>query len=119
MSDIPKLGKTSTEFDVDTGHRDAFHVACVLVTAPNDVVKAGDEVRFCDNDLDSVEPIVDGEDHCAIVDPFLNGRVMPGIVFWVFLLPGISKNMSHTFDIDVDIDYQDPPEPDGCRACDS
>ena len=122
MSDLPKLGQATWEGNKE-GHRDAFHVACVLVTAPTDYVEPGQCVRFCDNDLDTVESVSSGEDHCAVVDPFLGGPVTCGKAFWVFLIPGITKNLTHTFDIDIDMEYSDHDDRDddggACRLCDS
>ncbi len=122
MANLPKLGQAMWESERE-GHRDAFHVACVLVTAPNDYVEPGQCVRFCDNDFDTVESVSSGEDHCAVVDPFLGGAVTCGKAFWVFLLPGVYKNVTHTFDIDLDLDlddeYRDNDDGGACRNCDS
>jgi hypothetical protein len=69
-----------------------------------------------------------GEEHHAIVDPFIES-VLPGDVFFVMLVPNSTKNLVHHYEItitdlpdapakDADAFTPEPEEDDNeCRNC--
>jgi hypothetical protein len=64
--------------------RDAIHIAVAPVTASVKLYP-GERVG------------VDGKNlpHVGIVDPFLNGPVLPGQKFWLFLFPNTVTSLRH------------------------
>jgi hypothetical protein len=114
------------------GKRDAFHVPGILVTS-DQVLCAGDRVAFTDSSFSVVRRVLLGETPEAIVDPFLKSAITCSDfestdrqLFWVFMMPGMTKNLTHHFEI---VDVDNPPEPisepesededvwDTCRGC--
>lgn len=78
------------------GKRDAFHMAGVLVMSHQDLL-GGEHLRFTDANCTKVVSATSLDRH-AIVDPFI--RFAPaGTVFWALLVPGMTANLVHTFDI--------------------
>ena len=62
----------------------------------------------------------------GLVDPWVDGEVTPGDYVWIFPLPGLVKNLSHTFDLTTGVDLGKiqlvSPEDDewlndSCRGC--
>lgn len=62
----------------------------------------------------------------GLVDPWITGEVTPGDYVWIFPLPGLVKNLSHTFDLTVGVDLGtiklvSPDDEDylndSCRGC--
>lgn len=79
------------------GKRDAFHVPGVVVFS-RQPVEPGSDVRFVPGANNEV--IVCGkEDRQAVVDPFIDGTLLPGQGFWIFLCPEIVGNLIHHFEI--------------------
>lgn len=78
---------------VELGQRDAFHVPAIQVFS-EDEVSPGDCVVFSSYD----EVYLGKKESCqAIVDPFLNGTIKPGMRFWAWLMPGLVDNLIHSF----------------------
>lgn len=80
--------------DRPLGHRDAFHVPSIVVSA-KDFVRGGDKVKIDDNFNASF--VRDGGH--GIVNPFAE-HIPPGEKFYVFLYPGLVHNLVHSFDVD-------------------
>jgi len=102
----PKISETTTDRDL-LGRRDAFHVPGVLVVCESPI-EPGSHVRFINTSFRVVE-VTDKSDCDAIVDPFLRSVVPARTLFWVFLIPGMVQNLTHTFVIQKQQDQILPP----------
>ena len=91
-----ELGQTSTETSL-LGLRDAFHSPCVAVRC-NDPIRPGQKVSFTNEDRTWVESAC-GQGYDAIADPFIATPMVGYGIFWVFLRPGLVKNLTHNFAI--------------------
>lgn len=109
-----KLGQTEATGTV--GHRDAFHVASVLVRS-SEKLKPGDDVRFTDDRYVLVVKATKDDRH-AIVDPFVD-EITPGDLFWALLIPNLTSNLAHHFNINANVPFEMSYEEDddGCRGC--
>jgi len=83
MSD-PNLSKHPTETDV----RDAIHVAIIPVMSDVDL-KSGQRVGFSGGKATKEGPVV------GIVNPFIEGKVKAGTLFWLLLMPRTVTGMRH------------------------
>lgn len=79
------------------GKRDAFHVPGVVVFS-RETIEPGSNVRFVDGTNDQVMNCLKS-DRQAVVDPFIDGDLLPGQMFWIFLCPEIVGNLVHHFEI--------------------
>lgn len=85
------LGKIITR-DADA-QRDAIHIAVAPVVATT-TLAAGDRIAFATKDnRERVVKVFTGG--FGIVDPFLEGYVMPEQRFWAFLFPNTVTGMRH------------------------
>jgi hypothetical protein len=111
------------------GSRDAFHVPSVIVTwaawvkvVPR-ATRPGANVRFTNDEQTQVEPCEYSERQ-AIADPFLES-IEFGVAFWVFIIPELVGGLTHNFEIlpkpnpldNIEDEYQEPYEDDGCGGC--
>lgn len=97
MTDLtPKLGQTTSNRTC-LGHRDAFHVPCVLASSSDWKVLPGTSVRFLDEGCTQVTVADDSERH-GVADPFVRD-MRPGDLFWVFLVPELIEKFVHSFEI--------------------
>lgn len=87
----PTFGKLCTKADVE---RDAIHIATLPVTA-DESLEPGQPVNFTRNDNNNFVGAVSREDCVGIVDPFLDGTVLKGERFWLFLLPNTVTSLKH------------------------
>ncbi len=117
MTNVPKVGQKSYDATLQ-GRRDAFHVPGVLV-ATDQILLGGESVRFTDSECTKVTTCSGNARH-AIVDPFL-GQVGGGVLFWVLLVPELTTNLVHHFDINTapveDVEDDDEDEDDNCKGC--
>lgn len=98
---------------VDT--RDALHVAVVAVTADEDL-RAGDRIGMKRNGRAGKLP----DEVIGIVDPFLTESVDKGERFWMFMLPGTTENLRHSWScpqLPDDILNNDGSGEDSCAGC--
>lgn len=119
-----KIGQIET--DGTPGRRDAFHVPAVLVTCDNQVT-AGQPVRFIDDTFTKVDvwQAAIRQNKHGIVDPFVSGPILPGLMFWVLLMPGMIKDrLTHQFELNIsDVPHKMTPEEeeqyheDQCKRC--
>lgn len=93
-------------FGSDAPIKDAIHVPVVLACANTDL-SAGDRIR-----LTALEDCYDATfdpDGPAIVDPFLQGAVRAGKMFWAVMLPGTVTNLRHHWTHESVKDFADAP----------
>lgn len=83
MSD-PNLLKHPTETDA----RDAIHVAIIPVMSDVDL-KSGQRVGFSNGKATKEGPFI------GIVNPFVEGKVKAGTLFWLMLMPRTVTGMRH------------------------
>jgi hypothetical protein len=131
---VPKVGEVSDDLSL-TGRRDAFHVPAILCKLGHDMWPG--TIVDVDVSTNTATAAVNGCERAhGIVDPMiyfgqrLAGCRSKGDVVWVFLKPGITSNLTHHFEIDIEAesDWEDEasaevePEDDGgydeCRGCD-
>lgn len=87
-----------------TGTKDAQHVAVVVATS-FEKLNPGDKVRFIDKDLKVVKEATRNYYH-GVVDPFL-WEVKQTDNFLVFLRPGLTENLRHEFDINIEFEEEE------------
>lgn len=114
MSEV-NLGRTPTEDAV----RDAVHVAVAPVRAYSEL-QPGQKVELRNGYACPVEGTAHG-----VVDPFRDGPVAGGDLFWLFMVPGSTSAPRHHWDhpafaAPTDAQLEDPdPDGIGCgRTCD-
>ncbi len=119
---IPKVDQIAELQPGLQGQRDAFHVPAVLVECNVQLVP-GTWVKFTNDDCKAVTPAYGSEVH-AVAAPLMMGIIPANKLFWVFLKPDITQNLTHHFEINLPESVDDPdfqePEPeddDGCRGC--
>lgn len=91
----------------DLGKRDAVHAPIVCVTSKENL-SAGENVRFVDQALTEVVKCGKMDKH-AVVDPFLTGNTK-GKFFQVLLIPNITSNLQHHYEVNLVIDGPDPQD---------
>lgn len=116
---VPQVGQTTKEWSL-LGRRDAFHIPGILVKSSFNI-PAGTKVRFTDDSCKEVVPLYkedfyttvedeNGEEinteitleaH-AVVDPFKPYSSREDF-FWVFPVPGSVNNLTHQFNLDLEI----------------
>lgn len=129
---VPKISETTLDITLK-GRRVAFHVPGILVTSKYSM-SPGERVCFTNNECTEVDADYSGKPE-AVVDPFLPDATTPGTLFWVFPWPGLTGNLTHHFDVTIDLQKVPqftPPEPikeyventedeylddDGCKGC--
>lgn len=119
-----KLGETIEHERKFAGFRDAFHVAGVLCELhesddpESNKVYAGCPVRFTGDSYTKVTPSPPENAH-GFVDFFLpHGKkitVMDDVLFWVMLKPGLSKNLQHNYELEIE-DVEETNEWN-CQGC--
>ncbi len=112
-------------FGYASGHRDAYHIAAILVhNAVYQPIQPGENVKFTHSDYDQVE-ICEREERHAIVDPFIKEEIPAGHKFLVFLEPELVIDLTHHFTINeptsnifIDIEEAEPGDYyDECAGC--
>lgn len=90
-----QIGKLPTHNDV--GKRDAGHIACVAVTA-EDNMQPGDSFMFTDTTFTRVAKCVPSIRH-GVIDPFTkaNGSVMLALVD-----PKFITGLTHNYNLDIE-----------------
>ena len=78
------------------GRRDAFHVPAVVVKSDR-VVSQGYPVKF--TGPSQVIPVVAKEEGNGFVDPWIEGYINPGELFWVFVDPKLVGDLTHHFTV--------------------
>lgn len=95
---LPKIGETANDGDL-RGRRDAYHMPGILADCCDELTP-GTSVVFVDGRLTRVRACEEGENRHGIVDPFLAAPV-DGEVFHVLLVPQLTANLTHHYDIDL------------------
>lgn len=88
------------------GRKDAFHAPCVLVSS-DQYIDRGDRLKF----VGPNKVVRDWENPQGVADPFLSTiLIVPGEVFWMFLLPDQVEDLTHQFSIKGQ-PAPNPPQP--------
>lgn len=96
----PKVGETTKDMSL-LGRRDAFHFPGILVSSPY-YIDPGSSVAFLDAARTQVRKC-EPEFRQAVVDPHVkDDEIEPGVLFWVFLEPGLVTNLVHTFEVNIE-----------------
>ncbi len=101
MQDI-KLGQLAP---IDA-KRDAVHIAVIPIVAGTKL-DPGDHVGIGQSDGKAYGAAYPG---VGIVDPFLNVSVRPNQTFWLFMLPGTTKQLRHDWSHDAFPEKEEEPE---------
>ncbi len=95
-----KIPRTERGEYPDKGHRDAYHIPGILVTAAGDQeIQAGDNIRFVDyTNYEIAEKCEKAERH-GVADPFIKSTIGDGEAFLVLLDPDMTQGLTHHFEL--------------------
>jgi antitoxin component of MazEF toxin-antitoxin module len=89
-----RVGQTCSDL-TKWGNKDAFHVPGVMVRSLADV-EPGQNLYLSD---DGNAMSTSKEQRHGIADPWVEETIPAGTLFWLFLNPDMTENLSHHFDV--------------------